>query len=346
MTRRIRRPVERARRIGAPPLLLVTVIVTASPPAATQPAPRPRFFSTNAVNVCGAPTRFVADGAMWIRASTNVFTASGSGRLTVRLHHDRILSRAQVQRTRRMTGDLTRRVRRERRREVAVRIRRPGERAGRSRSQPAVAVRQRDRHRLTGSIDETAAETEVLLDMSRERVRSTSPVRRRRRDWIRAFDERLHGIRAVLADRLSHHERIRASYESVERMPGHLAQRIRRERDRALPVRIRVRTRIVHVPGRRRYAAPFVSLNVSRRAHPRRHEARRPRVFINVTVNVCGAPTRSSRRGDRDLRVDPPLRRRAGVRTRAVRVPVSVTPPTDSVVCALTIVTPVRADVR
>ena len=70
--------------------------------------------------------------------------------------------------------------------------------------------------------------------------------------------------------------------------------------------------------------------------------------FSSVTVNVCGAPTRFVADGVmRDPRVHPPLRRRA---RSSAPVPsvfrVRVTPATARVVCALTTVTPVTADVR
>src|SRR5205085_2182604 len=58
------------------PLPLVRIGGAGWRAAATQPAPAPRFFSTSTVKVWSWPTRLVAVGVMWIRASTNVFTAS------------------------------------------------------------------------------------------------------------------------------------------------------------------------------------------------------------------------------------------------------------------------------
>src|SRR3954471_258196 len=63
--------------LAAAPFVFVNVAVTDSFAAGTKPAPPPRSFSTKTSNVCGWPARFVPDGEMWIRASTNVFTASG-----------------------------------------------------------------------------------------------------------------------------------------------------------------------------------------------------------------------------------------------------------------------------
>src|SRR3954470_19979274 len=48
--------------------------VTVTPDAATHPPPRPRFFSTVTVKVCGSPTLFVPDVPIVIRASTHVLT--------------------------------------------------------------------------------------------------------------------------------------------------------------------------------------------------------------------------------------------------------------------------------
>src|SRR4051794_36606766 len=52
----------------------VSVPLTVTPAAATQPPPRPRFFSTVTVKVCGSPTLFVPDVPIVIRASTHVLT--------------------------------------------------------------------------------------------------------------------------------------------------------------------------------------------------------------------------------------------------------------------------------
>src|ERR1044071_1744904 len=58
------------------PCASVSVTATCSPWAFTKPFPSPVSFHSVTVNVCGTPIRFVADCAIVILASTNVFTAS------------------------------------------------------------------------------------------------------------------------------------------------------------------------------------------------------------------------------------------------------------------------------
>ena len=66
---------EAASTTEAAPFESVSVKSTCAPANATYPFPSPMFFINVTVNVCAAPTRFVASGVIAIFASTNVFTA-------------------------------------------------------------------------------------------------------------------------------------------------------------------------------------------------------------------------------------------------------------------------------
>src|SRR5215207_5724910 len=65
--------------VQVPPVMLpapeLDAPVIDAPGAATNPFPSPASFCVVTVNVCASPTLFVPDCSIWIRASTNVFTA-------------------------------------------------------------------------------------------------------------------------------------------------------------------------------------------------------------------------------------------------------------------------------
>ena len=173
-------------------------------------------------------------------------------------------------------------------------------------------------------VDEAGAVAEVHVDVAREDVRRADRVRAVRRDRMFASTNVLTASGRCSARRRSSVSVTRAAADAERRgrVPGHLARRVRGERDRALARRVRVRAGVGagarSEPCARRRASRSAS---RRRARPDRRRSPRRCPVSTVTVNVCGWPTPFvGVRRDRDPRLDPRLRRGAGVAARAVRV--------------------------
>ena len=287
---------------------------TCSPAAGTNGPCRCPSCSVT-VKVCGWPTSLVAFGAIVIFALTHVFVASA-------------LSPAVPSPVARVSGTpptvtvgrcaltvVTPVVL-----EVSATVQRPG-RADRGarccvvdEAAGAGVDREGDR-RARRRVHEAVAVAVVHVDVAGERVRRADPVRRRlRRDLDVRVDVGLDRVDRSRrpAPSVCDRERRAVDRERRGRVPGHLAGRRRGER-RSCTDRSRSCSRPapVQLAGRRSAVfAPFESVSVTSTCSPAAATKPLPVSFASVTVKVCGVPdlVRRARR-DRDLRVDPGLRR-------------------------------------